>query len=97
MKKITEIEIEMYESFYISENNPILSSHIYIGNTIDPIFDSEISVSELLDKYIQENSIPGGTVTEEYRQEMLNGLDLIKKLVDEKITKVNEMPLFKRK
>jgi hypothetical protein len=88
MEKKCLIEIEVYESIYISENMPMLGKSVFLGDALDPVYEVDKPLDSVFEKYIAENSIPNGTVTEKHRQELLDGLELIKNLIDEKINKV---------
>lgn len=76
------------------KEQPVLVTDIFVGDNDMPTMTNQITLKDLLDSYIEANSIHGGTLRPEYRHTILSFLDSIKVLVAEKVEEVNQMPDF---
>lgn len=76
------------------KKQPVLVTDIFVGDNDTPAMTNQVTLKDLLDSYIDSNSIPDGTLKPEYRNTILSFLESVKELVDEKIEEVNQMPDF---
>lgn len=76
------------------KEQPVLLTDIFVGDNDMPTMTNQVTLKDLLNSYIEANSIPDGTLRPEYRHTILSFLESVKDLVDEKIEEVNQMPDF---
>lgn len=91
-----EVFVEIYTNIYTDNDKVLVENALFVNDADDPSLTKVDDFSVLLDSFIEHNSIPGGTVTEEYRKEMLDLLNKMKEVVEEKIDVVNKMPQWKK-
>lgn len=76
------------------KEQPVIITDIFLGNNDTPTMSNQVTLSHLLENFIESNTIPNGTLRPEYREEILSFLESIKQIVEDKIQEVNNIPDF---
>lgn len=101
MKTQLNFQADVYQEIYIEKNDkdqfiPLVHQSIYLGDADDPVFSKEEPIAAVLDRFIDFSSIPGGTVTEKQRSEMIEQLEALKAVVEAKIEKAKNLPQWSK-
>lgn len=102
MKTQLNFQADVYQEIYIEKDDakqfiPIVHQSVYLLDAEEPVFCKEEPLSDVLDRFIDFSSIPGGTVTEEQRTEMIEQLEALKAVVEAKIEKAKTLPQWSSK
>lgn len=97
MKTQLNFQADIYQEIYIEKNDegqfiPLVHQSVYLVEAEDPVFCKEEPIATVLDRFIDFSSIPGGTVTEEQRSDIIKQLEALKAVIDAKIEKAKTLP-----
>jgi phosphoribosylformylglycinamidine (FGAM) synthase-like amidotransferase family enzyme len=96
MDTILNLKLEVYSDVSFQENDEGKkiphSYHAIFANAEDPVLEVEIPLSKMIEQFVENNVIPGGTVTEQQRHHVLSSLESIKALTEHYIKIVEQMP-----
>lgn len=96
MDTILNLKLEVYSDVSFPENDAgekiPHSYHAIFANAEDPVLEVEIPLSKMIEQFVDNNVIPGGTVTDKQRYNVLSSLESIKTLVEHHIKLVEQMP-----
>lgn len=90
------ISLDTYQDIYIQEIDgkmvPVVHNSIFFPNAEDAILTQETPLNRVLDKFIEMNTVPNGTITEDQRKELLKQMYSILAIVEEKIEAIENLP-----
>ena len=95
MEQKVQVTANVYADIFISENVPFIGVCFDFGGD-DCAITTDFKLDNVLDSFIEANSIPGGTLTQNHRSELNDNLELMKKIIELKIEKVKLMPEWKK-
>lgn len=81
-----------YSDMSVEDGVPMVNTSIFIGDEDQPIIDKTVTFESQLKEYIEVNLIPNGTLTDEYRNKILNDLNIMKQTIEKKIEEVHLIP-----
>jgi hypothetical protein len=81
--------IDLYER---SKGKPIISSNIYFGDNSETSIVKNIAFSEIINNWIDANSIPNGTMKQEHRDAAKAPLKKMHNILTAAMKRINEMP-----
>lgn len=100
MQKST-LSLENYQSLFVEEKDgkltPFLISSVYLGNENSPSLELILSLEDILNEFIETNSIPSNppTLKPEYFKQISEGLDSISKAVECARERLNSLKYVK--
>lgn len=100
---VINFEIDNYITMdvYKDENGnlkPVVYKVVYLGSADSPFSEEEITVDDLLQEFINNNSIPGfpsHSLKKEYYDTISQGLDAFAKAIEAAKKKLEAMPYWK--
>ena len=92
-----KINIEVYQNLFVEEDKeghliPFLNNAIFQQHEDDACYSTDIPLAQILDAFIEFESVPGRTVTAEQRSKLLNYFEAIQMLITEKMEVVKNLP-----
>lgn len=94
--KNLNLKLDVYSDISFQENDKGKkiphAYHAVFANGEDPALEIEVPIKDMLAKYIDNNVIPGGTVTEKMRYDVLEDLSQLKEIIEKAIHQVEKMP-----
>lgn len=90
------ISLDTYQDIYIQKIEgkmiPVVHNSIFFQNAEEAVLSQETPLTRVLDKFIEMNTVPNGTITEEQRKELLKQMYSILSVVEEKIEAIENLP-----
>jgi len=96
-----QITMDFYTSLEVmpdssGQDKAYLFKSGYMGQESSPSFQEEVTLESVLNEYIQSHSIPSNPpqLRQEYKDEILAGLDVMLKAVEDAKARVNQMEII---
>ena len=91
----TAISLDVYVNLEpLKDGQVIISSSTYIGNADSPLYLHESKFSDILQEYIDSNTIPNGTIHGNTKIELVQLLNQMKVEIDKQIIAVENIPNY---
>jgi len=92
-----KINIEVYQNMFVEKDKegnliPFLNNAIYQENEDDSCYSKDTPLADILEAFIDFESVPGRTVTEEQRLKLLDYFEAIQTLIADKIEVIKQLP-----
>ena len=87
------IDIDVYADFSFNGVEVTVERGVFIGDHDSPCVEQSATFDSMMDNMIEFMSIPGGTVTEKHRDEILSAIIYMGKVIKQKkkyVKKVKE-------